>query len=234
MQRLVVWLNSNEKIGHEPSPNWGKHTLILRLQLKRRLRRGQKYFYSYFTSFGTLIFGVMLAEREQWGKVEGEEGTSCEMTAWLRALSKTEAWTRWEQDKKVEAERVNQYMTRSTVVTCVVCLLDGMICWKVKVPLRSDWKSTYHEEVSWWSTVIVRWPATPLSFPEVINWCWALFILFPAAHPIFSCETGRSNLVLLLWSAPWSPHKPSVSPIPCSLSAKNPIFFWPKMKWFVG
>ena len=158
------------------------------------------------------------------------------MTAWLRALSKTEAWTRWEQDKKVEAERVNQYMTRSTVVTCVVCLLDGMICWKVKVPLRSDWKSTYHEEVSWWSTVIVRWPATLVSFPEVINWCWALFILFPAAHPIFSCETGRSNLVLLLcWSAPWSSHKPSVSPISCSLSAKKTsIFFWPKMKWFVG
>ena len=150
------------KLATNRAPIWGKHTLILRLQLKRRLRRGRKYFYSYFTSFGTLIFGVMLAEREQRGKVEGEEGTSCEMTAWLRALSKTEAWTRWEQDKKVEAERVNQYMTRSAVVTCVVCLLDGMICWKVKVPLRSDWKSTYHEEVSWWSTGY--WPATLLSF----------------------------------------------------------------------
>ena len=150
------------KLATNRAPIWGKHTLILPLQLKRRLRIGRKYFYSYFTSFGTLIFGVMLAEREQRGKVEGEEGTSCEMTAWLRALSKTEAWTRWEQDKKVEAERVNQYMTRSAVVTCVVCLLDGMICWKVKVPLRSDWKSTYHEEVSWWSTGYCQVTSNPV------------------------------------------------------------------------
>ena len=147
----------------------------------------------------------MLAERKQRWKVEGEEGTSCEMTAWLRALSKTEAWTRWEQDKKVEAERVNQYMTRSTVVTCVVCLLDGMICWKVKVLLRSDWKSTYHEEVSWWCTGYCQVTSNPVVLPRGHQLMLSLVYLISCCSPNFqlrdwSVQSCPSALVCALIS----------------------------------
>ena len=88
-----MWLNLNEKIGHKPSPHLRQNTHLSGIVKKKTSCP------IFESELMTLISGVMLVKREAGGK--GKEAMRSG-PALLRVLGRTDACTRWKQDKKVE------------------------------------------------------------------------------------------------------------------------------------
>ena len=95
-----MWLKLDEKIGRKSQPPFQENTLIVSFKLSWDHQRNASISFQNTSDPKTWISGVMMVKMEARGREEGWGGPA----ASLRVLEKTDAWSRWEEDKKVEGK----------------------------------------------------------------------------------------------------------------------------------
>ena len=99
LRRLSVWLNLDEKIGHKRSPHFRQNTPFVWFKLRLHHHETNTSIFWNKSDLKTWISGVMMVKMEARWKAGWRRPA-----ALLRVLEKTDAWPRWEQDKKVEGK----------------------------------------------------------------------------------------------------------------------------------